>query len=335
MDKPNIEEYKERFLAAWNNLLRKSNEEEMAEMGRERIVVFVVALILALCLWLMVNLSLVYNLNVELPISLGSVPQDQALAEDYPDHATVSLSGEGWKLINLYNNPPGVTINVSDSEVNMFDQVQQQMNAHPAISVQKVQPLILTLELEERITKKVPVRSAVDVSFREQYDFLDSVSIEPDSVTISGARSLVRNITEWRTDSVSIDGVASDLSRTVSLQDPGKLINLSREQVNYSARVAQFTEGEVKVAIDTRDAPSGRSISYSPSTITVKYDVPIDEYADVQDTTPFNVFVSYSQIEKDASGFVTPQIEKANGDHHIKLRSFQPRRVAYFMVLDQ
>ena len=329
-----IEEYKEKLLAGWDIFMKPSDEEDEAEVGRERIVVFVVALILALCLWLMVNLSRDYNLNIDLPISLGAVPEEQALAESLPEKATVSVSGEGWKLINLYNNPPNVNVDVTNTEINVYDQVQQQMNMLPDISVQKVQPLILTVQLEERISKKVPLQSRVDVSFQDQYDFVGSPQLQPDSITVSGARSLVENITEWTTDSVQIENVYSDVSRIVDLKNAGDLLIISQQEARYEARVSQYTEGEVTVNVGTRNLPPGRGISYSPSSITVTYDVPIEEYNEVQDINPFNAYITYEQIEEDSSGFLTPQIEQTTKEYHIKLRSFEPRRVAYFMQLD-
>jgi len=329
-----IEKYKEKLLASWDVLLNPTDEEEETEVGRERIVVFVVALILALCLWLMVNLSRDYNLNVELPISLGAVPQEQALAENLPEKATVSVSGEGWKLINLYNNPPSINVDVTNSEINVYDQVQQQMNMLPDISVQKVQPLILTVQLEERISKKVPLQSRVEVSFQDQYNFVGAPQLQPDSITVSGARSLVENITEWTTDSVKIENVYSDVSRIVDLKNAGNLLTISQQEARFEARVSQYTEGEVTVNVETRNLPPGRAISYSPSSITVTYDVPIEEYNEVQDINPFNAYITYNQITNDSSGFLTPKVEKTANDYHIKLRSFEPRRVAYFMQLD-
>jgi len=335
METSMIDQFKEKLLGFWNNLVKKSDEEDIAGMGRERIVVFIVSFILALCLWLMVNLSRDYNLNVELPIKLGSVPENKALVQKLPHTATVSVTGEGWKLINLYNNPPAIHVNVSDSEVNLFDQVQQQMNAMPDINVQKVQPLIVNLKLEDRVSKPVPIRSRVHITFEDQYGMVGQAKFKPDSITVSGASSLIKNVTDWPTDSVNYEDISSNISRVVKLKEPGELIDLSRNEVIYNVRVEQFTEGEAKVNIETRNLPAGQSVSYSPSAITVKFNIPIDEYTNLDKTNPFRAFVNYSQIQTDSTGFVAPQIEQVTDTtkYHIDIRSFQPRQVAYFIVL--
>ncbi|MGM0547006.1 MAG: CdaR family protein [Bacteroidota bacterium] len=335
MDLSQLEKYKEQVVTWWESFFQKSDEDEIAGIGRERIIVFSVALILAFALWLMVNLNRDFTINIDLPIQLAGVPAEKSLIEDLPETATVSVSGEGWKLINLYNNPPPIDIDVDDSEVDLFDQVQQQMNAMLNVNIQRVQPRNVTVRMGDRISKKVPVRSALNVNFRDQYGFLAPPEFDPDSVTITGASELVEELDEWPTDSVDIDGVAQDISQPVPLESPGKLINVSPTEVVFKADVAEYTEGEMRANISTRNLPPGRMVSYSPLAVNIKYDVPIKEYADVQDENPFEVYVTFQQILEDSTGFVTPQIEEVKDEYHIKLRSFQPRRVAYFMVLDQ
>lgn len=336
MENDKVEQLKERFLSVWNSVVKNQGENDMEEGSRGKVVVFLVAFILALCLWLMVNLSRDYNLNVDLPIVLGNMPSDRALTEELPGFANVSITGEGWQLINIYNNPPKIFVDVTENEINLYDQVRQQINANPDLNVQKVQPLFFNLDMEEKISKKVPIVSNVSITFEDQFDFMDSPVLEPDSITVSGAASILQDIDSWETAEIKIENVDSDISTRVSLKQPQAVVSISPSTVTYRAEVAQYTEGEEKVFVQTRDLPPGRSVSFSPSFITVKYDVPVDEYARIQNlSTPFRAYVPYSQIRSDSTGFVVPNIEKVNSsDLNLKLRSFQPARVSYFMVLE-
>lgn len=335
MEDRKTEYFANRLKAFWSNIFNSPEEESGTDVRKEKVLVFIIAFVMALCLWLIVNLSRDYNINVNLPISLGNMPEDRALSEELPRFATVSITGEGWKLINIYNNPPQIFVDVTRDEINLYDQVQQQMNATPDLNVMKVQPLLLNLELEDRISKKVPIVSRVDVNFRDQYDFVDEPRLNPDSVTVSGAASLVRDIDQWATDSVQISNVRADLAEAISLKEPPALLELSLDEVTYVGDVAQYTEGESRITIQTRGLPRGRSVSYSPSAITVRYDVPIGEYAEVSELQNLlTAYVNYSQLRTDSTGFVVPNIERtANSEYHIKIRSFQPGEVSYFMVV--
>lgn len=325
----------ERFWTFWNNFLKRADEEGVRGYSKEKIVVFIVALILALCLWFLVNLSRTYVLNINLPIELGNMPEDRALAEDLPGFATVSVQAEGWKLINLYNNPPQVFVDVANGEVNLYDQVQQQMNAVPDIEVQKVQPLILSLDLEERVSKTVPVNINVEVRFGEQYNFVGDPSITPDSVTISGAATLVEEINFWETDSVTLRNVRDDISTSVPLMQPPSLLTLSRSDIQYTADVAEYTEGESRVFVRTRDMPETQNITFSPAFVSVKYSVPIEEYTAVQDLNPISANVPWDAIQRDSTGFISPNIEVSTDRYHIRIQSHQPEEVAYFNVVEE
>jgi len=336
MDNEKIEELKERFLSIWSSIVKSKEESDIEESRKGKIIVFVVAFILALCLWLMVNLSRDYTLNVDLPIVLGNMPADQALTEELPSDATVSISGEGWQLINIYNNPPQVFVDVTQNEINLYEQVQKQLNANPDLSVQKVQPLFLNLDMENKITKRIPVVSNIEVTFEEQYDFAGEPSLEPDSVTISGAASIIRNIEEWKTAPVQFEDVDSDISATVALSEANPLYSITPLEVTYNATVAQYTEGEARVNIEARGMPSGRSVTFSPSVLTIRYNVPVDQYSEVQElNNPFTAYITYPQIREDTTGFVVPNIENtAPDDYNLEVRSFQPSSVSYFMVLN-
>lgn len=332
MENLNVEQLKERFRAWRDTVFQKTPGEESKEVGREKIVVFMVALILALGLWLMVNLSEEYTINLNLPIEIGNLPGDQALAQDLPDHASVSVTGEGWNLLTLYNTPPPISVDVMMDQIDLWDQVRQQMNNQP-VTVTSVQPVMLSVELEEKITRQVPVISNVDISFRDRYNLMGEARIVPDSIAISGAASVVENVTLWHTEPVELDDVHSEIVQEIQLQEANDLITLSRNTVTYRAEVVEYTEGEVRVPILTRDLPEGRSVSFSPSNIRVRFDIPIGEYRQVEESMPVIAYVSYDQIRSDSTGFVTPQFELADSSLNIDIRSHQPSEVAYFIVI--
>lgn len=335
MNTDRIEEFKEKLIAGWNSIFDTRKDDKHSEPTREKVVVFIISFLLAMFLWMVVNLSRDYTLNINMPINLGDMPAEQALAEDLPGSANVSVSGEGWKLVNIYSSPPRISVDVASSEINIFDQVQRQLNAMPDLNIQNVEPERLTPKLEERVTKTVPVEPNIEISFRQQYGLIGEPTTNPDSITISGAASLLEEIESWQTDSIELTDINGNISRVIPLEQSNPLIELSDTEVTYEAEVKEFTEGETRVFLQINNLPRGRTVSFSPSFITIRYNVPIDEYNEVQELgNIFIAYVDYNQLRTDATGFVTPQIEQIGGeDYHIELRSFQPQRVAYFMVL--
>ena len=313
-----------------------ANENDVRAARRERVFVFVVAFMMALSLWFIVNLNGDYNITINVPLELGNIPDNMALVDDLPEFVQVDVSGDGWKLVSLYNNPPGVLVDVTEGEVNLFEQVRQRFSVEQDVSVLKVQPFLVNIALEEKITKRVPIRLNTDISFMNRYGLVGKPFISPDSLDVTGAASQIADFEEWVIeDTLRLRNVRADISQTLNLLPVDPLIEPSIDQVTFSANVSEFTEGEVSVYIRTRGLSRGQVINYNPSTVSIRYDVPIEQYAEVQSIRPYEVYVPYSEIQEDSTGFVTPDIELTATQYEIKLRSFQPKAVAYFSVVDQ
>ncbi|MEX0686478.1 MAG: hypothetical protein WD267_11820 [Balneolales bacterium] len=313
---------------------RMTRKDDAGYLPRtEKIIVFIVAFVIAMCLWLLVNLNRDYNLSVNLPIQLAQFQNDQALAEAPPEYATVNIVGEGWKLINIYNNPPALRVDPRQGSINLFDRAKETMGMFLDVNVQNVQPMIMNIPMEEKVTKKVPVVSNVNISFRRQFSMIGDPVIIPDSVEVSGARSLVEGISSWPTEDKHLEEIRDSIHQHIPLQQPTKLIELDVYEVLYRANVSEFTEGEIRVYIQTRGLPDDRTVRFSPSVVTIKYDVAIDDYAQSQEIVPYEVYVPYDDIEQDTTGFVTPSAVKLTDDLNLRIKSMQPPSVSYFNVL--
>ncbi len=318
------------------NASSPNQDQDFRARRRERIAVFIVAYIMALSLWFIVNLNGDYRITINVPVEAGIVPPNMALVDGLPEFLQVEVSGDGWKLVNLYSNPPEIPIDVVEGEVNLFDQVRQRFTVEQDVSVLKVQPLILSIGLEPRISKKIPIELETELEFEDRYGLVSNPVFQPDSITITGAESQVNEINRWVIpDTLKLTGIRDDISENIEIISIDPLIDYDVEEINFQADVSEFTEGEVNIIIRTRDIPRGSIINYNPSTVTIRFDIPIEQYTEIQNQRLYEVYVPYQEILDDSSGFVTPDIELIATDFEIRLRSFQPKAVAYFSVLDE
>jgi YbbR domain-containing protein len=312
-----------------------AEETEARFIRRERVIVFIAAYIMAISLWFIVNLSGSFSININIPVEPGNVPDNMALTEELPEFVQVSISGDGWQLLNLYNDPPTVVINIEENEINLFDQVRQRLSYLQDIDIAKVQPLLLSVNMEPKVSKRVPVKINTDITFQNRFGLVGEPVFSPDSITITGAQSKISDINEWEVqDTLKLASVREDISVSLALEDSEGVIELSETEIIYEANVSEFTEGETTVYIRTRDLPRGQNVNYNPSSVTIKFDVPIEQFAEVEKVRPYEVYVPYSKILEDETGFVTPDVEQTAEQFELRLRSFQPKAVAYFTVLN-
>ena len=313
-----------------------SDESDLSSFeSREKIIAFTIALVISLSLWFIVNLSRDFNVSIEVPIILSNLPQDVTIISEIPDVATVNLTGEGWNLISVYTNPPRVFVNAESEEVNLSEQIRNQIGAFSNLNIIQVRPSQLEIRTETRISKRVPVVSRVELNVGNRYGLIRDPVVSPDSVTISGAESLLEEIDYWETENVELTNITRSVVNNINLRQPDTGVSVVPSRVTLDVEVAEFTEAELRVPIRTRNLPSGRAVTYNPSSIMVRYDVPIDQFSEVHGLRLFNAYVDYTLITDDDSGRVTPEVELVENDYHIRLRSFQPPRVSYFRIIPE
>lgn len=313
-----------------------SEEQENSFFTREKIQAYIFAFIFSISLWFVVNLGRDYNVTMSVPLQVTNLSEDVALKSQIPEKASVSVSGEGWNLINIYASPPTIFLSAENQQVNLFDEIRQQIGSVSDLNVMQVDPIIVNIETEEKVTKKVPVTSQVELSLRDQYGVLSEPTIQPDSVVVTGPGSRINDIERWETEETEISNVTKDVEREIDLKQPEtRGVRVEPSIVFYRVQVAEFTESEVRIPIRTRNLPSGKAITYNPSTITVRFDVPIEQFNEVENTRPFFAYVDYEAIEEDETGLVSPEIEKASDEYDVRLKDFQPSRVSYFNIIPQ
>jgi YbbR domain-containing protein len=323
-----------RAFFSWDSASKSDATDSSHFENREKIIAFSVALFFALCLWFIVNLSRDFNVTIQVPIVLSNLPSDVTISSDIPETASVVLTGEGWNLISVYTNPPRVLVNAESDEVNLAEQLRSQIGAFSDLNIVQVRPTQLFIQKERRVSRMLPVRNRTTIRFTDQFGQLSDPVLSPDSVIVTGAESILDELEYWDTADTELTNINQSIDRAIQLQSMTG-VSLEPSTVNLSMEVAEFTEAEIRVPIRTRNLPSGRAVSYNPSSILVRYDVPIHQFSEVQGVRLFNAFVDYSLIEEDDLGTISPDLEIVENDFNVRIRSFQPPRVSYFRIVPE
>ena len=315
--------------------LRKENGASNTSR-QEKITVFVVSYVFAMTLWMVVNLNGSYNIEVEVPLEVGSVPEGMALVDAIPETIAAEISGEGWKLISLRNNPPTVPVDINPGEVDIFSQLRQRFAPEQDVSVLNVQPTRLSLELEPMTSKKLPLVWEPTLSYAERYDRVGQGYFEPDSIWVSGAVSKVESLEAWVIDyTIELDNIRDDITLQLPIISPDPALIFDQNLVSYHETVTEYTEGELSLVLRLENAPTNQRFNFSPSTVTVQYRVPIEQYGEAEKTRPFEAYIDYEAIRNNTSGIVTPEIRFIDSELAIELKSFRPSVVSFFSLINE
>jgi len=306
-----------------------TTDKQQAE-GRRRALAILMSVAVAFVLWFTFSMRESYSVVIEMPLAIQNLPEGRALSQRPPPNARVTVQGDGWELLKLSRRTPALEVDADDESVDIYRAAAESNRLPPGVSVQSVVPTSITLAVEPRITRTLPVRLRADIEAASLYDILAQPTVEPDTVVVSGARSIVNALQYWPTERVELGNVNETVIARVPLSDTlAGLVASSVESVELTVPVALFTEATRELEVRTEGAPLGADpIRFIPSSITATYRIPVDQYEVSTDTDAFYAFVPYSTAINDTTGTVQPILHLPE-ELAVRDVRFEPRRLQY------
>jgi hypothetical protein len=277
---------------------------------------------------------------VELPVEIRNLPVDDALAELPPPEVRVEVRGPGWQLLGSFgsfgfgSSLPVIPIDASQSTVNLEAAVQS-LALSNNVTIQGVSPTQISLQKEDRIMVKVPVRLNASIEPPPTHALVTPPMVIPDSVAVSGARSVVGDLVYWPTEPYE----ALDLRDSIVVQLPladtlSGLVTRSQDSVTLIARAKEFTQGTREMRVIVQGLPNYEElVRLEPPTIRVRYRVPVDQHDAVETAPDFYAEVSYEEILNDTSGAITPRVNLPQ-DYDVRDVELFPPGVRAYQIIE-
>lgn len=291
-----------------------------------------VCVLLSFVFWLSLTLGETRTQTLHLPVEVTATPEGQALAEVPPSRVRVRVEGPGYELLRLFYNPPVIEVDGSTGTVNVMEAID--LSQRGSAQIESVSPSSFEIELEPVGTRTVPVQNRVEIALASAYELIDDPQLEPDSVEVRGAQSVVDDIEAWPTDSSTIDNLQDTVKVQVPLADTlGRLVETSTREVTIIARAGRFAEETREVAVEVTGVPSGQDlVALEPSSIRIRYRVLFQQLFEARRSSEFFATVSYDQIRSDTTGYVEPRIHVPS-DLVIRDPEPMPPRLRYYTFL--
>lgn len=311
-------------------------EPDNPAQSKRRLFAVAFSVTVAFVLWFTVSMRETYTLTVESPLNVVTVPDGQSLAELPPRTVRVQLQGVGWDLLPLSRRPPGIDVFADGEEVDLQGAAAEAGNLPAGVLVQSVQPQQVNLVLDATIEQRLPIRLAGKIETEPTYGMLGPPTLEPDSVVVTGARSLLAGFSSWPTAPLNMDGLRRSSTTVVPLSDTlAGLVTLSIPRTQVSINIAQMTQGSRRLVIQTRNVPPGvLAVRLIPSSVRVTYLVPAagDDYDLAETAEDFYAYVNYEDIASDTTDGTVPVLLHLPDVPAIQDVRLEQRRVEYYTV---
>ena len=274
-----------------------------------------------------------YTRRVELKSTVERIDEELAFLQRPPQLIQARVRGEGLELMQLYYNPPQIVIDASENRINFFEAVSRQLPR--GVTLEQVYPYDYVLQTEARIRKRLPVIPRTSLSLPPTYELVHPPSVFPDSVEVTGAKSIVESLTAWPTVFFEKEGVKDTLSVMLALSDSlSGLLDLELQEVRLTAIAEEFTEGSREINVMVTEVSSNQNtVALDPPVIEVLFRVPLSQYRQAMEARDFFASVSYGTLRDDTTGFVSPSLVLPQGILMLNV-STNPDAVRYFDLLN-
>lgn len=284
-------------------------------------------------LWFSVSLSDQYQIYVHAPIVVRGLPAGKAIANPLPRAVRLTFNDYGWRLAKfLWGANIDWVIDLSllpaPQQVLTLRDVAEQISTRLGIQPIAMVPESVYIRLDDVESKRIPIQPHIDVSWREGYGQVGDAVVQPESVTVSGAKRVVGSLQSWRTVYRRFDRVRESIDVFLPLADTNVLLIFTPSRVKLSVPVQQLAEKMfAHIPLELVSVPSNREVLLSPPYLDIVVRGGIEQLADVG-LRAVRAVVDYRAILADTSGTVEPQIILPPG---LRVVRKTPERVQYVL----
>jgi hypothetical protein len=289
---------------------------------------------IALVFWLLVKLSQEYRSIKDVALTFN-IPADKTFSAAPPNDLKVQVEGAGWDLMFDYfvNRQVDLVYDLMQTDRMTLNRGQlrtdilNQLSAND-LTIVELNYDNINLVLEEKVSWKAPVVLASDLSFSTGYHLKEPVSIDPDSITITGPLSMLKSIQRWEADSLILQNLKTSQEKFVSLAKPPREISLSHDRVRTIVSVEQYTEKSLFVPLTVLNAPD--SIKVFPANVQVRCIVGLSQYNSLA-AKDFKLVLDLQDVPVSESKNTAP-INLVRQPDYVKLLSFSPSAAEFYIL---
>ena len=279
---------------------------------KKNIHIILAALAFSIILWGSVSLSNDYYATFNIRLRLINSLKNYTTSTHLPEDISVRVKGKGWKLIALSLGSESDYIITPKKEpgrqtVYLSNYLVDNQWLSSGLEVINISPDTLSFLLEKVISKKIKVVPDLNMKFRSGYGLATKVEIKPETTTVFGPVSEIRNMEYVHTKNISLDNLDDKTFKLVGLEDlPG--VSYQDSKVSVYLNVQKIVDKNVEnIDVNVLDVPKDRTVVLLPNKISINIRGGINIIAKLNKDS-FKSFVNYRDVVLDTLGSIVPII---------------------------
>ncbi|WP_337865849.1 CdaR family protein [Ignavibacterium sp.] len=296
----------------------------------KKIYIIIISVLFSVTVWVSIALSDEYYSTYKLPIEVIDLPSGYAVGNKLPDTITIRLKADGWKLMSFElggSNYFFVSVKGDSGIVstNLLTNVENNPWFSAGINILDINPKTIKIHVEPFAEKMLRVIPQLDLDFKEGFNLATKVKIEPDSILVSGPKSLIKNLEGFRTKEISLRKLDQKLTITSELENLRGFETFPKI-VNITLDVQRIVENTISnIPVNVLNQPANVEIVLIPNTIVCTFRGGINILGKIS-ANDITASVDYFKVINDTLGFIKPEIQLPAD---LSLLSVKPDKLKY------
>ena len=164
-----------------------------------------IALALAVGLWLVVAREPISEIAVDIPIELQNLPASLEISSVSIPRAQVRLRGPARIIHEPFDVRVGIDLRSAQPGERTFDLSSQHVHRPRLVEVVQVVPAQVHLIFDTRASRQVEIHPRVVGTFAPGYE-IGQVMVDPTTLTVSGPQKRIQAVSEAITDPIDVSG---------------------------------------------------------------------------------------------------------------------------------
>ncbi len=283
-----------------------------------RVVIFLVCIGIATSFWFLNALNKDYKVELSFPVKYTNLPKNKNLANEPPSSFILEVNAHGFSILrhklSLAFSPLVFNVNQFTGKImensdrsgfaipsrRFIDPISDQISNE--LRINHIWPDTLYFSFDKIIETKVKVKPNIELSFKKQHFLNSEARTRPDSVTVSGPKSILDTLQFVYTKFQTYKEVDQTIQRNVSLEE-SDLFDFKPKRVVLNIPVEEYTEKQLEIPITIAGRPDSIKINLFPAKTRLTFTTGLTSYNEIL-ANDFEASVSYADILKNPERLV-------------------------------
>jgi hypothetical protein len=276
--------------------------------------------------WLLNALSKEYTATIDHPIRYYNFPNDKVLVGKLPNYISIKVNAFGFSILKykykLRTSFDAIDLNVkqlglrkitgSKSKyyiLTRYEQAKISKQLKKEIKLLEIYPDTIYFHLADIVSKKVLVAHNVDFTLDKQTMLNGNITLNPDSIVISGPQTIIDTIDSVFTSFQDYKLLTARFTRNIGLK-PIEGIIFKTKRIVITIPAEKFTEKTIKKELEIMNLPDSLSLKAFPNYIDISYQYALSNFEKISDAD-FVVSIDYNDIKSALSNKLKVQMESS------------------------